>query len=107
MEDQYLYIVSGIISLVIVRKVLLLNSSERPNKLKYLDIASYTIAGLLIIAMLHTQNEISFLIMLGMVCIPFTVMIYSQYYREDRRRFVYSVSLTIAFVILVWGLHIF
>lgn len=96
MNNEYLFIISFIIALFIVKEIFHLEKSGENEKLKILNIGTYTITGILIISMLYTDVNITFLLMLAILSIPYSG--YSMYmnYKHDRKRLTMSLTVFLA-----------
>lgn len=89
------------ISLFLIKEVIQVKKSDQDIKLRILDIGSYTIAGILIISMLYTDYDLTFLFVLVIISLPFGIYNFYQYYKVDKKRLAYSVSVFVAFLVII------
>jgi len=96
-----LFMIAVVIGLWIVWQMTQSASREQDSTAKALQFGSNTVTGLLIMSMLYVQNDFIFLLLLLVVCLPFTI--YSNYklYRSDRRKFVSSAALLAACIVII------
>lgn len=91
MDINFSYVLSGLISLVLLLKFLQLNNSTDKLDLKAIKISSYTIIGILVFSVSHNNSESTLLYHILIICIPFFVFNYFKQFKEDKKKLTKSV----------------
>jgi hypothetical protein len=99
---ETLYTISIIINLGLVTMLLRREAENSADKeLKALDLNSFTILGMLIVSMLYTDQNLNFLILLGIVCLPTAAYSYYRAYTLNKKRVLFSVLTVITIFAII------
>jgi hypothetical protein len=98
MDINFNYILSGIISLVLLLKFLQLNNSTDYFDSKEHKISSYTIVGILVFSVSYINSDPNLLYHILIICIPYFCLSYFKLFKDDKKKFTKSI---VAIVIIV------
>lgn len=101
MDTLTLFLISAVLSLWIVWQITQTNKRTDDSNLPFMQFASNTITGMLIIVLLYTNSDMMLLASLLVICLPFTLYNHYHIYKRNKRKFVTSVVVSAGLIVII------
>lgn len=102
MDNNFIYIITGVLALYVIYELLQIKKSELSQKTKLLGYFSSILVGIYITSLLYLGSNIQFFILISIFCIPFWLYYTYCRYQEDKKNVLVSLGIVLFMVITVW-----